>query len=237
MNWTEVVAAIITAIVGPLLLFFVTRPKRLNPQVPPRMETPGKQQADRPPDLTQFAQAFSTPPKTKEQWFNEGKIHYDAKRYEEALVAFEQAIFLDPTVADCYTYKARTLHFLGHPLPALVVRKQAIERDPKNGWRYHLLGVALLELKQYPEALINFEQCIQNTPSYFYAYYAKCRALYELQRYKEALEAIERFLRLAPLSDPWYALGCNYKGHILHRLGKPEEAKLAFQEGKQQGKT
>lgn len=34
--------------------------------------------------------------KTKEQWILEGQEHYDAQRYEEALIAYQAVLLLDP---------------------------------------------------------------------------------------------------------------------------------------------
>src|SRR5947209_7283711 len=50
--------------------------------------------------------------KTKEQWITEGYAHSAFKRYEEALIAFDQAIRLDPTDATAYLNKGYALHNL-----------------------------------------------------------------------------------------------------------------------------
>ena len=51
-------------------------------------------------------------PLTAEQWINEGDNYYRAKRYEQALAAYEQAIRLDPTNGANYFYKSTALKAL-----------------------------------------------------------------------------------------------------------------------------
>src|SRR5260370_175133 len=73
--------------------------------------------AARYPSVRDFAQALQgaasppapppTPPptapqKTKQQWWEEGKAHRQAGRYQEALAAHEHALRLDPTYATAW---------------------------------------------------------------------------------------------------------------------------------------
>ena len=86
--------------------------------------------------LLSQSQAPTQPQKTKEQWFDEGKLHYQSKHYEEALVAFDQAILLNPQDAPSYHYKSRTLDNLGRNEEALEALEQAIFLDPANAESY-----------------------------------------------------------------------------------------------------
>ena len=43
--------------------------------------------------------------KTKEQWFHEAIIHFEAEHYEKALSACEQAIRLDPSYVKAFNGK------------------------------------------------------------------------------------------------------------------------------------
>jgi tetratricopeptide (TPR) repeat protein len=50
--------------------------------------------------------------KTKEQWLEEGDRFGDLKQYSEALAAYEQAIRLDPNLAEAYNNKGDVLEQL-----------------------------------------------------------------------------------------------------------------------------
>jgi tetratricopeptide (TPR) repeat protein len=47
--------------------------------------------------------------KSRTEWLNEGIAHYNTKRYEDALRAYEQAIKLDPGFALAYNGKGNVL--------------------------------------------------------------------------------------------------------------------------------
>ncbi len=92
--------------------------------------------------------------KTKEQWFDEGKLHYESKHYEEALVALEQVALLDPQDAPSHLYKGITLQELQRYDEALAAEEQAIFLDPTNA-RYHCYkGGTLRSLKCFRAALV-----------------------------------------------------------------------------------
>src|SRR5205807_2073314 len=47
----------------------------------------------------------SIPRKTKEQWLDEGYTFFKTKQYEDAIVAYDNAIALDPTYAPAHSGK------------------------------------------------------------------------------------------------------------------------------------
>jgi tetratricopeptide (TPR) repeat protein len=51
--------------------------------------------------------------KTKEEWLQDGNALYELNRYDEALVAYDQAIRLDPNYAIAYKNRGITLERLG----------------------------------------------------------------------------------------------------------------------------
>jgi tetratricopeptide (TPR) repeat protein len=85
--------------------------------------------------------------KTKEDWLKDGTDFENLKRYEEALVAFEQAIRLDPNFAAAYNRKGYALIELKHYEEALVAFEQAIRLDPNFAAAYNGKSYVLIELK------------------------------------------------------------------------------------------
>ena len=64
--------------------------------------------------------------KTKKDWLDEGISLRSLKRYNEALLAFEQALALDPTYGEAYQEKGTTLYDLERYEEALEAYEQAL---------------------------------------------------------------------------------------------------------------
>lgn len=109
-------------------------PRHLNPNLPAHIEQAilkamAKERTKRHADVSAFIAALRAPQKTKEQWFDEGNALYDLKRYQEALVAYDRAIQLDPNFAFAYNGKGYTLQQLGRSKEA----QQAYEKAKRLG--------------------------------------------------------------------------------------------------------
>src|SRR6266478_5212236 len=132
----------------------------------------------------------------KKERLEEGVTLSDFERYEEELAAYEQAIRLDPTDADCYYLKGNLLYNLKRYRKALAAYEQAIRLDPNYVHAYNGKGNALSDLKRYEEALAAYEQAIRLDPNFAYAYENKGDVLRDLKRYKEAEQAFEKARQL-----------------------------------------
>src|SRR6266702_718618 len=100
----------------------------------------------------------SVPQKTKVQWFEEGNNHYNAKEYQEALAAYEQAIRLDPNYAFAYNGKGATLDDLKRFEEALAAYEQAIRLDSKYALAYNNKGLTLDKLGKSQEAKLAYDK-------------------------------------------------------------------------------
>jgi tetratricopeptide (TPR) repeat protein len=78
-----------------------------------------------------------TPKKTKEDWVREGDahVHYTAKRYNEVLAAYEQAIKIDPNYAPAYSGKAEALVWLERFEQALSAAERALQLDSQQAYQ------------------------------------------------------------------------------------------------------
>jgi serine/threonine protein kinase len=95
---------------------------------------------------------FSMGHKTKEEWLNEGIARREAHAYQDALVADEHAILLDPFCAGAYNGKGNSLYFLMRYGEALAAYEQAIRIDNQQPGFYNNKGRALLMLGRKREA-------------------------------------------------------------------------------------
>jgi tetratricopeptide (TPR) repeat protein len=212
-------------------------PRQLNAQVLPGCEAAilkalAKQRADRHASVEVFLTALResfirptvvvlpAPTRTKEEWLKIGNDHSHAQRYEEAIVAYDQAIRLDPNYVFAYTNKGDALNGLKRYEEAIAACDQALRLDPNDAIAYDNKGYALNGLKRYQEAIVALDQAIRRDPNDAFAYAKKGYALNELERYQEAIVALDQALR----RDPNDAIAYDNKGRALNELKRYEEA-------------
>nr|HET6901226.1 tetratricopeptide repeat protein [Ktedonobacteraceae bacterium] len=111
-----------------------------------------KDRANRHVDVRTFLTALQTPQKSAQEWFKEGYALDELKRYEEAIVAFDQAIRLDPNDVLAYNNKGLVLNNLKRYEEAIAAYEQAIRLDPNYAVAYNNKGLALDQLGRKSEA-------------------------------------------------------------------------------------
>jgi tetratricopeptide (TPR) repeat protein len=79
---------------------------------------------------------------------NKGDVLADRGKYEEALLAYEQALQLDPGKAMIYNNKGVALADLGKYEEALVAYEQALQLDPNQALAFTAKGQPWLTLKE-----------------------------------------------------------------------------------------
>jgi serine/threonine protein kinase len=107
-------------------------PSTLNPLVPSHIEKAimkalSEQHTDRYEDIVTFINALE---KTAQQWLDEGRSFTRLRKYEKALIAYEQAIRLDPNDDVAYNNKGAALNNLGKSGEA----EQAYEKAHQLGF-------------------------------------------------------------------------------------------------------
>lgn len=108
--------------------------------------------------------------KTLAEWLEDGLAHIQAKRYKEALAAYEQAILLSPILAGAHTGRGDALYGLGRYDQALSAYDQAIRLDPKDAIPQNGRGNALKAQLKYQEALQAYQQAIKIDKQFALAY-------------------------------------------------------------------
>jgi len=162
--------------------------------------------------------------KSKEDWLQEGDAYAQAKRFQEALAAYDAALRLDPTFARAYFGKGDALRLFGQPDEALKALDRAIELDPRSAAAYRRKAYILNQRQRHQEALTTLSIAIQLEPNYASAYIAKGDALKELKRYAEALTVYDQAIRLEPKqADPYIG-----KGDAQLELAHYQEALAAY---------
>ncbi len=186
-------------------------PRQFNPALPVQMEQAilkamAKQRTDRYADVSSFIAALHTPParistqsgspKTKEQQLDEALAHHEAKRYREALAAYEQAIQLDPGFSYAYNGKSLALYNLKRYKEALDTIGHAIVLTPNDPSLYYGKGRVLEQMQDYQDALRAYEQALRLDPRYALAWRKKGDVLRQMNRREESLAAFKRATQL-----------------------------------------
>ncbi|MGZ3624469.1 MAG: protein kinase domain-containing protein, partial [Ktedonobacteraceae bacterium] len=125
-------------------------PSKLNPLVPSHIEKAilkslSEKHNDRYEDIVTFINALE---KTAQHWFDEGRSLTSRRKYEEALIAYEQAIRLDPNDGTTYNHKGAVLYKLQRYEEAFSTIEQAVRLDPSNAANYNNKGAVLLKLQR-----------------------------------------------------------------------------------------
>ena len=149
-----------------------------------------------------------------------GSTYLNTKRYQEALLAFEQAIQLDPNDAVIYNGKGLALSSLNRYGEALAAYEQAIQLNPGFENAYINKAYVLYKLRRHLEALTDCERAIQLGPNNASFHNLKGLVLSDLNRYGEALAAYEQAIRL----DPNITIAYNNKSSLLYSLKRYQEA-------------
>ncbi len=144
------------------------------------------------------------------------------KNLNQALVAFERAIAIDPNLAVAHNYVGQIKVFLGRASEAAEHTLKAIQlspRDPQLAEWYYQLAITYIHQQRYDEAVEWARRGVQVNPNLRYPYRALAAALALSGRVDEARmvaaemlrrypkETISTFLTREPWTDPVYRAG------------------------------
>jgi tetratricopeptide (TPR) repeat protein len=109
-------------------------------------------------------------PKTAESYREHGKKLLVARNYQEAIVAFDRAIFLDSSTASDYYYRAFSLYRINKLAPALKDLDRTIELKPDRADSYLRRGIVVAAMGDREAALTNYSRAIELNPQLAQAY-------------------------------------------------------------------
>ncbi len=159
------------------------------------------------------------------------------RNLDQALVAFERAIALDPNLAVAQNYVGQIKVFLGRPGEAAEHTLKAIQlspRDPQLPEWYYQMAITQIHLQHYDEAVAWARRGVQTNPNLRYPYRVLAAALALSGRLDEARtvaaeflrryphETISAFLRRESWTDPVYRAGQNREVEGMRLAGIPD---------------
>ena len=134
-----------------------------------------------------------------------GEKLFKKKNYDKAIVAFNEAIELDPEDSFSYRNRARCFAMLKQYENALNDFKKAIILNPEDEEAYYYRAVIWGKiLGNFKKALEDLSKCIQLDPKYTYAYSLRCHCNYELKYYDEAIKDCNKAIELIPTVAHFY---------------------------------
>ena len=150
-----------------------------------------------------------------------GMAHLHAKRYDDAMTAFEHALTLDPKCADAWNGIGRVNYNIGTPEAAIAAYERAIAIDPHCDHAYYGIGILLsTKLGKYEEAIAAFQRGVAANPNESYLVNAVGSTYARLSRFDEAIAILQQSLAQDPADT--YALG--WLSMLALRQGKYDEA-------------
>lgn len=145
---------------------------------------------------------------------------YDRKFYSESVSDCDEAIRLDPRVAEYYYDRGDTLHKLGKLKEALRDYTQAIELSPNYYDAYLNRGLVKRKLGRIEDAIRDYDEAIRLRPDITDAYFNRGTANFLCIRYHEAIADFDRIIELDTQNAKAYLM----RGQAKDRLGQTEEA-------------
>lgn len=160
----------------------------------------------------------------KVSWNNKSVIFSELRRFDDALVACERSLELDPDYLIALSHYAGVLVNLGRNADALKICHKVLLREPRNAPALASSAGALVNIGKYSEAVVAANAAIAANPRFAIALANKGVALGKLGQITEALQACEQALEI----DPRCVNALNSKGTCLRRLGQSEAAMQAY---------
>ncbi|HEX9057183.1 MAG TPA: toll/interleukin-1 receptor domain-containing protein [Ktedonobacterales bacterium] len=156
---------------------------------------------------------------TARQAWERGQALRTQGRVEEALVAYDQALALDPAAALAWYGKGNVLRDMMRYDEASVAYDRAVTLDPLSVSAWYGKGLVLAALGERRGALEAYDNAVRLNPRFALGLVAQAQVLREMGRHQDALEAYEDALAL----DPSHAPTWRRKGDTLRDLARQGE--------------
>src|ERR1700722_11037078 len=158
--------------------------------------------------------------------FHLGTVLTNAKRLPQAIVAFRQALALQPGMAQAWYNMANALRANGEWAEAIAAYRQSIKVGPNYAEAHNNLALNLVHEQQFDEALAAAKKSVEVMPDYGEGWRTLCNIAEQVKDYPLALAAGKRCTELMPDSHfAWFGYGV-----ALNRLDRNDEAIEAYKQ-------
>lgn len=137
-----------------------------------------------------------------ESWFNLGLKQVSAGDLEQAIVAWEKALNINPNLSEAWHNRGSALGRLGHYEAAIDSFQNALSIDPNNYQAWNDRAHALYQLEQWSEAVDSWSNALKIVPGNHLFWYNRGCALEQLEQWSEAIASYEKALEIKPDFQP-----------------------------------
>ena len=152
---------------------------------------------------------------------NLGRALHNILHHSEALKTFDKVIALNASTPLVYFHRGMSLHALGQFDKAIADLTKEVETNPNYPPARLVRGLAYFAIADWDRAAADLEAASTAMPDNAGAQYGYARALIQLEKLAEA----ESALRKAMAADSADPAPVNTLVSVLHRLGRPDEAR------------
>ncbi|PWR75309.1 NosD domain-containing protein [Methanospirillum stamsii] len=176
-----------------------------------------------PDELKNISPGFE--PVTADDWVTKGKIMMGSSNYEEAIIAYDNAIALSPTNYQAWRDKALSLRELKRYNESFSTLNTILKIFPDNPELWSTMGdIYLVNLEQYADSIPFFEKAIENDNQDIHSLVNLAFAYDKTGQSEIALDLYRKVLEINPsLTDAW-----NKAANILTRAGQYDEADMMY---------
>ena len=150
-----------------------------------------------------------------DDYFKLGYKKYEQKDYREAIVAYTEAIKINPNYAAAYNNRGLARYDLGNKQGAIADYNQAIKFNPNYALAYNNRGVARYDLGNKQGAIDDYNQAIKINPNYDLAYYNRGIVRDDLGDKQGAIDDYNQAIKI----NPNYAKAYHRRGIVRDDLG------------------
>jgi len=170
-----------------------------------------------------FNQALELNERDPSVYFGQAEILQSQEKYTQALAKCEQALLLEPTLANVHNVKGNIFLAQNKITDAIASYNKALEFNPNEPWFYHNLGNAYFQQKNWERAEEYFRQAIDlnANEARFHNMLGIC-----YDRREQATDAITCYQKAIDLSPQ--AVFYHNLGYSLQKKSDFEGAKSAF---------
>jgi tetratricopeptide (TPR) repeat protein len=156
------------------------------------------------------------PPLAGTLYNNLGNAYLHLRRFDDAIVAFREAVRLRPTNHDTRFRLGRAYYHAAQFQEALPTLQEAVRLNPKSGDYHYWIGATYLHgLKDPEKALAAYRECLRLTPDDVRAIHETGSAHLKLRRYPDAVTAFQQAIRLKPDNPDYHgSLGLAYSKSV-----------------------
>lgn len=154
--------------------------------------------------------------------YEQGKLCYQNKKFQEAIFQFSEAIRLKPATpqaaARCYNARGVVYFYLGEFKKVIKDCTKALELDPNNANYHNCRGNAYFSLGKFHKAADDFSKAIELSPEASHGRYYNNRgsAYRRLKMFKEAIEDYTAAIAVDPKNGNYY----NNRGNTYFDMGE-----------------